>query len=73
MFEFEEGKAALKALYEKLGNEKLVEQGETYELMLKFKEEEKMRIEFIMNDMKERQEKELNEKEETVRKAREDL
>ena len=41
--------------------------------MLKFKEEEKYRIEFMMNDMKEQQEKELKENEETVRRAKEEL
>ena len=41
--------------------------------MLKFKEEEKYRIEFMMNDMKEQQEKELKENEETVRRTKEEL
>lgn len=41
--------------------------------MLKFKEEEKYRVEVMMSDMKDQLEKELKEKEEIVRMAKEEL
>lgn len=37
--EYEESKASLKALYDKVSNDKLSEQAETFGLMLKLKEE----------------------------------
>lgn len=58
----------MKSLYEKMINDRLAEQGETYELMLKHKEEEKHRIYVMIDELKEAEMKLEREREEERQK-----
>lgn len=62
-FEYEESKASLKALYDKVSNDKLSEQAETFGLMLKLKEDEKFKVERELSEIREMHAEELQEKE----------
>lgn len=68
LVQFEEGKKMVKQLYEKLMNDKLNEQAETYEMMLKSKDDEKFKLELTMSEMTQAHDAKIKEKNDEIQK-----
>lgn len=62
MVSFEEGKKNLKEIYDKLMTDKLAEQAEGYELMLKAKDDEKISLLLQMNELEEEHKRKIAQK-----------
>ncbi len=68
LVQFQQGKKMVKQLYEKLMNDKLNEQAETYEMMLKSKDDEKFKLELAMSEMTQAHDAKIKEKNEEIQK-----